>query len=127
MSHSHNSLNLERFVNCIVSPTILCVYCCVFMSHRRQRHHPGDCAAERPRLGPAQANADLLHGRAAVPARTRVPAVPIRRWPRAHRARQATQFVRNAGKEKTKNMGIVEINIINNIIKKCCIKTGWLS
>lgn len=72
------------------------------MLHRRQRHHPGDCAAERPRLGPAQANADLLHGRAAVPARTGVPAVPIRRWPRAHRARQATQFVRNAGEEKTK-------------------------
>lgn len=68
---------------------------------RRQRHHPGDRAAQGPRLGPAQAHADLLHGRAAVPARARVPAVPVRRGPRAHRAREAAEFVRNAGKRKS--------------------------
>lgn len=73
--------------------------CCVF-PYRRQRHHPGDCAAERPGPGPAQADADLVHGRAALPAGTGVPAVPVRGWPGAHRARQAAQSVRNAGKIK---------------------------
>lgn len=73
----------------------------VLLLDRRQRHHPGDRAAEGPRLGPAQAHADLLHGRATVPARARVPALPVRRRPRAHRARQAAEFVGNTGKRKS--------------------------
>lgn len=76
------------------------MFCCCVFPYRRQRHHPGDCAAERPRPGPAQADADLVHGRAAVPAGTGVPAVPVRGWPGAHRARQAAQSVRNTGKIK---------------------------
>lgn len=51
---------------------------------RRQRHHPGDRATEGPGPGPPEAHADFVHRRAAVPARARVPAVPIRRGSRAH-------------------------------------------
>lgn len=69
---------------------------------RRQRHHPGDRPAEGPRPGPAQAHADVLHGRAAVPARARVPAVPVRSGARAHGAREATQPLGNTGKGQRK-------------------------
>lgn len=55
--------------------------------NRRERHHPGDRASEGPRPGPAEAHTDLVHGRAAVPAGARVPAVPVRGGPGAHGAR----------------------------------------
>lgn len=71
------------------------------MLNRRQRHHPGDRPAEGPRPGPAQAHADLLHGRAAVPARARVPALPVRGGPRAHGAGPAAESVRDPGKTET--------------------------
>lgn len=96
MSVYHNSLRCKAFI--AFARKCLCSF---LLPVRRQRHHPGDRAAEGPRLGPAQAHADLLHGRAAVPARARVPAVPVCRGPRAHRAREAAEFVRNTGKRKS--------------------------
>lgn len=76
---------------------ILCLFF-YFYPDRRQRHHPGDRAAQGPGPGPAQAHAHLLHGRAAVPARARVPAVPVRGGPGAHGARPPAQPVRDAGR-----------------------------
>lgn len=90
-----------RLAYCIrIFKMFIFVFCCCVLPYRRQRHHPGDCAAERPRPGPAQTHANLVHGRATVPTGTGVPAVPVRGWPGTHRARQAAQFVRNAGKIK---------------------------
>ncbi len=74
--------------------------CAYFLPDRRQRHHPGDRAPKGPGPGPAQAHADLLHGRAVVPSRARVPALPVRRGPRAHGTREAAESVGNTGKRK---------------------------
>lgn len=81
------------------SDFVLFMFLILIFLDRRQRHHPGDRATEGPGPGPPEAHADFVHGRAAVPARARVPAVPIRRGSRAHWAREAAKFVRNAGKE----------------------------
>lgn len=71
---------------------------------RRQRHHPGDRPPEGTRPGPAQTHADLVHGRAAVPAGAGVPAVPVRGGPGENRAGPAAQPVRNSGETRPSNL-----------------------
>lgn len=92
---------VRPFIVVVVVIVVLRIDVPVFIPNRRQRHHPGDRPAEGPRPGPAQAHAHLLHGGAAVRARARVPAVPVRRGPRAHGAREAAESLRDSGRNTT--------------------------
>ncbi|XP_053921923.1 ventral anterior homeobox 2 isoform X3 [Cuculus canorus] len=68
---------------------------------RCQRDDPGDRASQGPGLGPTQADADVLHGGAALPPGAGIPALPVKVWFQNRRTKQKKDQSRDSEKRST--------------------------